>query len=105
MLATLVNGHDRGGQRKLIYDAISTYGKVFCPGKCLNNCEPIGETIEDKLKFIKQSKFNICSENSSNIIYCTEKIFEALKAGTVPLYWSEYIPEPNILKRESYVNC
>lgn len=34
--------------------------------------------------------------------YCTEKVFEAIKAGCIPLYWgSDNKPEPDILNHDS----
>ena len=45
------------------------------------------ETVADKVKFMSDYKFNLCFENSSYPGYCTEKLFEALCAKTVPIYW------------------
>jgi len=41
--------------------------------------------------------FNICAENACVKGYVTEKIFEALEAGTIPIYWGDPNPEPAIL--------
>mgnify|MGYP005840418039 CR=1 FL=1 len=44
--------------------------------------------VDDKIQTISQYKFSICFENMSNINgYMTEKIFDCLKARTVPIYW------------------
>ena len=45
------------------------------------------ETVADKVKFMSDYKFNLCFENSSYPGYCTEKLFEALCAKTIPIYW------------------
>jgi hypothetical protein len=58
-------------------------------------------TIDDKFQILSNYKFAICYENNnSHNGYITEKIFDCLNAGTVPIYWGA----PNI---ENYVdpNC
>lgn len=53
---------------------------------------------KDKIDTLSHYKFNICYENISDANgYITEKIFDSLKAGTVPVYWGA----PNI---EKYVD-
>lgn len=44
-------------------------------------------SVVEKVKFMSNYKFNLCFENSSYPGYCTEKLFEALCAKTVPIYW------------------
>lgn len=52
----------------------------------------------DKLTCLQQYKFNFCLENTRNVSgYVTEKIFDAMQAGTVPIYEGasnidDYIP-------------
>jgi hypothetical protein len=43
--------------------------------------------VVEKVKFMSNYRFNLCFENSSYPGYCTEKLFEALCAKTVPIYW------------------
>jgi len=45
------------------------------------------ESVAEKVKFMSKYRFNLCFENSSYPGYCTEKLFEALCAKTVPIYW------------------
>ena len=47
--------------------------------------------------------FNICVENASVKGYVTEKIFEALEAGTIPIYWGDRNPEPAILNPQRII--
>lgn len=55
-------------------------------------------SCEDKLETIKHYKFSICFENIEGFKgYITEKIFDCLAAGSVPIYWgasnvTDYIP-------------
>lgn len=55
-------------------------------------------SYEKKRKLLEQYKFNICFENMSYPGYVTEKIIDAILAGTIPVYWgapdiSDYVPE------------
>jgi hypothetical protein len=54
-------------------------------------------TVSDKLDCISRYKFNICFENYAAPSYITEKIFDAMLAGTVPVYLGaqnidDYVP-------------
>ena len=53
----------------------------------------IGTTLlpgtENKLQFIRDYRFVISFENSSNPGYATEKIIEPLMAGCIPIYWGD----------------
>jgi hypothetical protein len=100
---TLVCSHDRNGIRGKILDELSKYGKIECGGKYRNNGTIIGNKWEDKLNYIKDSKYTICPENSSAVGYCTEKIMHGIEGGCIPLYWGNDYPEKNILKKESYI--
>lgn len=63
--------------------------------------------IKHKLPYIKQYKFAICYENMVSRTYLTEKIFDILHAGCVPVYWgaqeiSRYIPQRAYILREDF---
>jgi len=67
------------------------YKRIDCPGRVLNNMNPIfgrGDQIE-KIEFLKDYKFNICFENSSNPGYCTEKIIHSMFMNCIPIYWGD----------------
>ena len=69
-----------------------------------NDDDMRGKFCDDKIAYLKQFKFNLCPENSNNRGYVTEKIFEAIKAGCVPIYWgNEGYPEPDILNPKAIV--
>jgi hypothetical protein len=53
---------------------------------------------DTKRHTLSKYKFNICFENMSYPGYVTEKIIDAILAGTIPVYWgapdiSDYVPE------------
>ena len=73
------------------FHKLNAYKKVDSAGPLYNNVGYIlsrGDgAVEAKLKFINSYKFNLCFENSSYPGYATEKLYEALCAKTVPIYW------------------
>lgn len=95
--------------RKQFCIELSKYKHVDCPGKVLNNMENAIEPMEgawewSKKKFLKQYKFTIAFENHRVEGYTTEKIWHALEAGSIPIYWGD----PKIADRicpESIINC
>ncbi len=46
--------------------------------------------------------YNICPENSEFEGYFTEKIFHALEAGCIPIYWAIDKPEKEIINEKCY---
>ena len=79
-------------QRNDIFHKLSAYKQVDSGGPLFNN---VGDILSrdpsqfhlSKLDFLRARKFNICYENSSYPGYVTEKLFQALYAKTVPIYW------------------
>lgn len=64
-------------------------------------------TIENKTTYLKNYKFAICYENMISKTYLTEKIFDILHAGCVPVYWgakdiARYIPQHAYILREDF---
>ena len=103
--ANIVARHDINGQRTVIYNELSKYCDILSPGLFKNNRPEIGPTKKDKIKYISQGIFSICPENSKGEGYCTEKVFQALEAGTIPIYWGESNPEPLIINMNKYCFC
>lgn len=103
--AAMVCSHDRNGVRKTLFNALSEIERVDSGGSFLNNTTDLKEKFADnKRQFIKQYKFNICTENSDTAGYVTEKLFEAIKCNTVPVYWgSNNRPEPEILNHDAII--
>lgn len=66
-----------------------------------------GGGIDQKVEILKKFKFCLCYENSSVNGYITEKIFDCMIAGCVPIYWgapniSRYIPSDCYIQREKF---
>lgn len=99
---SLVSSHDRGGVRTKIFNEMKKYTDVLCPGSFNHNTDNIGPSYDDKINFISKTTYNICPENSEFEGYFTEKIFHALDAGCIPIYWAIDRPEKDILNQDSY---
>ena len=88
--ACQISRHDENGIRKKIISILQKTGSVDCAGTFMNNTNDLKEKYgDDKLAFLKSYKFNICPENSNTPGYVTEKIFDAIEAGCIPMYWSK----------------
>lgn len=74
-------GHVR---RERFFEKLSRYKWVDSGGIARNN---IGGPVADKRGFIAGYKFTIAFENTSQPGYVTEKLFDPLQAGSVPIYW------------------
>jgi hypothetical protein len=100
---SLVASHDWNGIRGQMIDALQSIGSIESAGRFQNNTDELHTMFKDnKLDYILQFKFNICPENSNADGYVTEKLFESIAAGCIPIYWgSNNQPEPDILNREA----
>jgi hypothetical protein len=75
-------------ERIKFFEKLSRYKRVDSGGRVLNNIGgPIPGGFPGKLEFLKSYKFNLAYENASVEGYTTEKLFEAMKARCVPIYW------------------
>ena len=64
-------------------------------------------TVSDKRTCLSQYKFNICFENYAAPSYVTEKIFDAMLSGTVPVYFGAqdigiYVPASCFVDASSF---
>ena len=64
--------------------------------------------INSKIETLKDYKFSICYENAQEIPgYITEKIFDSMAAGCIPVYWgapniSDYVPEDCYIDKRKF---
>lgn len=94
---------DYFGDRLYFYDQVNSVGHVDCDGKFLHNNDDLWSIYkDDKREFLRLYKFNLCPENTNYKGYVTEKLFDAIYSGCVPIYWgSENKPEPDILNHSA----
>lgn len=88
-------------ERIRFYRLLEQYRRIDSGGKVMNN---LGGRVGDKMEFLSGYKFTIAFENSSHPGYTTEKLFEALVAGTVPIYWGNPLAGRDF-NPERFINC
>lgn len=103
--ACLIARADISGIRTAMFEGLSEVGKVDCPSGLFHNDDSlVKEFGDDKVAYLHQYAFNICPENSNAEGYCTEKVFEAIAAGCVPIYWGcNNVPEQMILNQDAII--
>ena len=67
---------------------LSKYKKVDSGGDIDNN---LGYKVTDKIKFFSSYKFSIAFEKNTADGYATDHILNSLLAGTVPIYYGDYL--------------
>lgn len=94
---------DYFNERKIIYDLIREIEYIHCPSQFMHNDDELKiKFANNKLEYLKQFKFNLCPENTNFNGYVTEKIFDAIISGCIPIYWgSNNNPEPEIINHKA----
>lgn len=97
--SVLVCSHDHWGMRTMICDALKNEMDITYAGKWRNNTDELWTKFNNnKIEYLNNFKFNICPENMDAEDYCTEKLFEALLGGCIPIYAGcNNNPEPGII--------
>ena len=103
--ASIVCSHDGGGFRSEIVDALDAVSPVSCPGRYRHNDDSlVTDYADDKMAYLKKFCFNICPENTNAYGYVTEKLFQAISSGCIPVYWGSYNrPEEDVLNRDAII--
>lgn len=94
--------------RERFFRALSAYRPVRAPGQSMNNCSDLAarsalDWHAAKRAYLKQFKFTVAFENSRRAGYATEKLFDALAADTVPIYWGDPAVE-TIVNKDAVVS-
>jgi hypothetical protein len=88
-------------QRRIqFFRKLSRYKPVDSGGKYLNN---VGGPVADKRAFLTQYRFTLAFENSSHPGYTTEKLYEAMLMGCLPVYWGNPLVHEDFNTR-SFIN-
>lgn len=100
---SFLSSHDYFGTRTYFFQEVSKVDKIECGGSFMKNSNELQERFNNnKFEYLKYFKYNLCPENSNYPGYCTEKLFEAIKSGCIPIYWgSDNDPEPDILNHRA----
>ena len=80
----------KNGNRVEFFRKLSRYKPVDSGGRTFNNIGgPIPDGPRNKVDFLSHYKFNIAFENRALAGYATEKIYEAMMARSLPIYWGD----------------
>ena len=69
-------------------ERLNNYKKIDMGGKCKNN---VNRRVKNKIEFLSNYKFSIAIENSDGDGYLSEKILDSFLAGTIPIYYGDYL--------------
>lgn len=116
----VVSGYNprKNSNRVDFFHKLSKYKRVESGGRILNNIggavphdldHPVDllQGSRGKIRFLRSFKFNLAYENRSLPGYTTEKIFEAMIARSLPIYWgdpdiNEHFNPKSFLNRADY---
>ena len=103
--AVLVASQDDYGTRDRIVRDLEDVIDITYAGKWRNNSDVLKTVYNDEKELLLPDfRFNICPENVDAKGYCTEKIFEAFKAGTIPIYHGACNePEKELINPQSVI--
>lgn len=101
-----IYNHDRDDNlRRKMLEMLSNYKKVDSGGTFLNNMED-SRVIKynEKLNFLSAYKFTIAFESNDLRGFVTEKITDAFKAETIPIYMGDPLID-RIFNARAFINC
>jgi hypothetical protein len=95
--------------REKLFTLLSAYKKVDAPGKSMNNMasiddEYLGDKWQRKRQFLRAYKFTIAFENYIYPGYQTEKLYDAMMANSIPIYFGDPLVG-EIFNTASFVNA
>ena len=89
-----ISSHDLGGIRMSLIDLLDPIGQIDCAGEFNRNTNELQTVYHDiKEEFLTNYRFCICPENSLGDGYITEKVFESIASGCIPIYWGACLEE------------
>ena len=93
-------------QRNLFFHLLNEYKKVDSLGRYLKNVDILLPSLfagyDEYIKILSKYKFMICFENKVRPHYLTEKLFNALYAGALPVYWGDPLAS-SVFNVDSYI--
>ena len=101
----LIFSHDRDdSMRRRVAEELSNYKKVDAAGTYFNNMDN-GQIIKSnqKLEFQSRYKFSIVLESTDQPGFTTEKIWDAYKANTIPIYCGDKYIQTE-LNKKAYID-
>ncbi len=92
------------GLRKEMFEQISKIANVDSAGRYLHNDNSLQiEFGDNKTAYMQQYALNICPENTSAYGYTTEKVFEAISVGCIPIYWGAEFADKAVINDNAII--
>eukprot|EP00934_Nitzschia_sp_Nitz4_P000854 Nitzschia sp. Nitz4//scaffold151_size53849//13729//14910//NITZ4_006716-RA/size53849-processed-gene-0.56-mRNA-1//1//CDS//3329537123//854//frame0 len=94
------NCNSRNNREQVIRDLMEAGIRVDSLSSCLHNFDPPQK--KEKLAMMQPYKLNLAFENGNVVDYVTEKVYQALASGVVPVYLGApnidlYVPDNSII--------
>ena len=100
----MVASNSADGLREEMFNAISQIAHVDSAGRYLHNDDSLRtEFADNKQEYMKSYYFNICPENTSAYGYTTEKLFEAILCGCIPIYWGAEFADKAVINESAVI--
>lgn len=100
----MVASNSADGLRDDMFNAISQIGHVDSAGRYLHNDDSLVKEFGDnKVAYLQSYLFNICPENTAAYGYTTEKIFEAISCGCIPIYWGAELADKAVINEDAII--
>ncbi len=100
----MVASNSADGLRDDMFNAISQIGHVDSAGKYLHNDDSlITDFGDNKVAYLQSYTFNICPENTAAYGYTTEKIFESISCGCLPIYWGAELADKEVINEDAII--
>lgn len=101
---SMIASNSADGMRQEMYEQISQIAHVDSAGRFMHNDDALQNKFDDnKSAYLQSYIFNICPENSSAYGYTTEKIFEAITAGCIPIYWGAEFADKQVINEDAVI--
>ena len=100
----MIASNSADGLRKEMFEQISKIAKVDSAGRYLHNDDSLQTEFGDnKTAYMQTYALNICPENTSAYGYTTEKVFEAISVGCIPIYWGAEFADKAVINEHAII--
>lgn len=100
----MIASNSADGLRDDMFNAISQIEHVDSAGKYLHNDDSLVKEFGDnKTAYMQKYALNICPENTSAYGYTTEKVFEAISMGCIPVYWGAEFADKMVINENAII--
>lgn len=100
----MIASNSADGLRKEMFEQISHIAKVDSAGRYLHNDDSLQKEFADnKTAYMQKYALNICPENTSAYGYTTEKVFEAISVGCIPIYWGADFADKTVINEDAII--